>query len=200
MSNIVRIFLVVVVFIVGLSIGMYYGISHRNDEIVETPKSVDSVQDIVIRNVQEEKKVEENSIEALSTMERVSPYAKMIIEKKYRKCGHTTIKEMDVPKELVNLTKEEIEAKYTGWDVKSFSPSEFTLFRVIDANCEDHFVLKESDGYVAVFNEVTDDVANLIEKTSIMVENLGEEEKHDLENGIEVFGKDAVESILQTLL
>ena len=47
---------------------------------------------------------------------------------------------------------------------------------------------------------MTEDVANLVEKTDILIEELREEDKHDLENGIEVFGMDAVQSILQKLI
>ena len=122
MSKLVILFIVVVVFIVGLSIGMYYGMEAKVENEEEEPKPAQSVQDVVIRDVQaEQKEVEEEKIEALSVSERISPYAKMVIEKKYKKCGHTTIKVLDVPKELVNLTKEELKEKYSGWDVKSFS-------------------------------------------------------------------------------
>ncbi len=188
-----------VVFIAGLSVGMYYGMDRQEEPIVEVPKPVDSVQDIVLKKVQsvtvEEPTTEK--IEAISKVDRISPYAKMIIEKEYTKCGHRTVNVLEVPKELVNLTKEELKEKYTGWEVKSFSPQEFTLFRYIDANCEDHFVLKEEGGYVAVYNEVTEEVNNLVKKTEILVEDLREEDKHDLEEGIKIFGQERLEDVLE---
>ena len=148
MSKIFKTFFTIVIFMLGLSIGMYYGVANEDKEVVEEKKPLDSVQDVVIKNVQSENEKEnEKEIieETISTEERVSPYAKMAIEKEFTKCGHTTLKVMDVPKELINLTKEEIEEKYSGWDVREFSSEEFTLFRLIEANCDDHFVLKEKD-------------------------------------------------------
>ena len=146
MSKIFKTFFTIVIFMLGLSMGMYYGVTNNEKEVVEERNPIDSVQDVIIKNVQSEYQKEIEILEeTISTEERVSPYAKMAIEKEFTKCGHTTVKVMDVPKELINLTREEIEEKYSGWDVKEFSTNEFTLFRLIDANCEDHYVLKENE-------------------------------------------------------
>lgn len=146
MSKIFKTFFTIVIFMLGLSMGMYYGVTNNRQDVVEEKTPIDSVQDVVIKNVQNENKKEIEILEeTIATEERVSPYAKMAIEKEFTKCGHTTLKVMDVPKELINLTKEEIEEKYSGWDVREFSKDEFTLFRLIEANCDDHFVLKENE-------------------------------------------------------
>ena len=146
MSKIFKTFFTMVIFMLGLSMGMYYGVTNNEKEVVKERNPIDSVQDVVIKNVQSENQKEVEILEeTISTEEKVSPYAKMAIEKEFTKCGHTTLKVMDVPKELINLTKEEIEEKYSGWDVRDFSSEEFTLFRLIEANCDDHFVLKEKD-------------------------------------------------------
>ena len=146
MSKIFKSFFTTVIFMLGLSMGMYYGVTGTEKEVTEKKQIIDSVQDVVIKNVQNEYEKEIEILEeTISVEERVSPYAKMAIEKEFSKCGHTTVKVMDIPKELINLTRKEIEEKYSGWDVREFSPEEFTIFRVIDANCEDHYVLKENE-------------------------------------------------------
>ena len=200
MSKILKTFLIMVTFIVGLSVGMYYGISSNKVEEVEEKKPIDSIQDVVIKNVQSENKIKEDNKdleEVLSNEERISPYAKMIIEKKFSKCGHTTYKTLDVPKELINLTKEELAKKYSGWDVKEFSSEEFTLYRLIEANCEDHYVLREQDGYIAVYNELTEEISNLVEKTKIDVNLLREEDRFDLAEGIKIYGKEELTSLME---
>lgn len=202
MSKILKTFLIIVTFIVGLSVGMYYGLSSNEVEEVEEKDPLDSIQDVVIKNVQSENKIKEEDNkddleEVLSNEERISPYAKMIIEKKFSKCGHTTYKTLDVPKELINLTKEELKEKYSGWDVKEFSADEFTLFRLIEANCEDHYVLREQDGYIAVYNELTEEISNLVEKTEIDVNLLREEDRFDLAEGIRIYGKEELTSLME---
>ena len=201
MSKILKTFLIIVTFIVGLSVGMYYGLSSNEVEEVEEKDPIDSIQDVVIKNVQSENKIKEEDNkdleEVLSNEERISPYAKMIIEKKFSKCGHTTYKTLDVPKELINLTKEELAKKYSGWDVKEFSSEEFTLYRLIEANCEDHYVLREQDGYIAVYNELTEEISNLVEKTEIDVNLLREEDRFDLAEGIRIYGKEELTSLME---
>ena len=196
MSKILNAFFTIIVFVVGLSLGMYYSNNQKDEKVVENKKVIDSIQDVVIKNVQAENK-EKETIETISNEEKVSPYAKMIVEKKFAKCGHTTVKTLDVPKEIVNLTKKEIEEKYTGWEVKDFSKEQFTLYRVIEANCDDHFVLKENDGYITVYNELTDEISNLIEKTDIQVESLREEDQNDLQDGIKIYGKSELSSLIE---
>ncbi len=196
MSKIVKVFLTIIVFVVGVSFGMYYGTLPKEKQVVEEKKRVDSVQDVVIKNVQSENK-KENLEEVVVNIERVSPYAKMIIEKKFSKCGHSTVKVLDVPKELVNLTKEDIKERYSGWELKDFSSQEFTLFRVIEANCDDHYVLKNEDGYVAVYAELTDEINNLIEKTDIAIETLREEDRNELQEGIKIYGKNELNSFME---
>ena len=196
MSKILNAFFTIIVFVVGISLGMYYSNNQKDEKVVENKKVIDSIQDVVIKNVQAEKE-EKETIETISNEEKVSPYAKMIVEKKFAKCGHTTVKTLDVPKEIVNLTKKEIEEKYTGWEVKDFSKEQFTLYRVIEANCDDHFVLKENDGYITVYNELTDEISNLIEKTDIQVESLREEDQNDLQDGIKIYGKSELSSLIE---
>ena len=196
MSKVLRVFLTVIVFAIGMSIGMYYGEKTKVVEKVEEIKQRDSIQDVVIKNVQDEK-IKEQTSEVASQKEKVSPYAKMTIEKKFSKCGHTTSSIVDVPKELVNLTAEEIEKRYSGWKVKDFSSDGFTLFRIIEANCDDHYVIKEVDGYLAVYADITDDISNLVEKTDILVDTLREEDKVDLEEGIRIYGKGELSSLIE---
>ena len=196
MSKILNAFFTIIVFVVGISLGMYYSNNQKDEKVVENKKVIDSIQDVVIKNVQAENK-EKETIETISNEEKISPYAKMIVEKKFAKCGHTTVKTLDVPKEIVNLTKKEIEEKYTGWEVKDFSKEQFTLYRVIEANCDDHFVLKENDGYITVYNELTDEISNLIEKTDIQLESLREEDQNDLQEGIKIYGKSELSSLIE---
>lgn len=196
MSKVLRVFLTIIVFAIGMSIGMYYGEKTKVVEKVEEIKQRDSIQDVVIKNVQDEK-IKAQTSEVASQKEKVSPYAKMTIEKKFSKCGHTTSSVVDVPKELVNLTAEEIEKRYSGWKVKDFSSDGFTLFRIIEANCDDHYVIKETDGYLAVYADITDNISNLVEKTDILVDTLREEDKIDLEEGIRIYGKGELSSLIE---
>ena len=59
MSKILKSFFIVVTFILGLSMGMYYGISANKTENLEVERPIDSIQDVIIKNVQSENELQE---------------------------------------------------------------------------------------------------------------------------------------------
>lgn len=197
-------FLLIIVFIVGLSVGLYTGTnSIENRKLSQNNNgNVEPIQDVVIKKVQGKNEEENNSgeekiVEVVRTEEKISPYAKLVIKKKFSKCNHTTVSIVDVPKELVNLPRKDLEEKYSGWEIEKFSSDEVILYREIAANCEDHFVLKEKDGNIAIYNETDEDEMNLIEILSVNLDLLSEEDKNNLQKGIKIYGKDELNSLIE---
>lgn len=197
-------FLLIIVFIVGLSVGLYTGTnSIENRNLSQNNNgNVEPIQDVVIKKVQgkneeENNSGEENIVEVVRTEEKISPYARLVIKKKFSKCNHTTVSIVDVPKELVNLPRKDLEEKYSGWEIEKFSSDEVILYREIAANCEDHFVLKEKDGNIAIYNEIDEDKMNLIEILSVNLELLSEDDKNNLQEGIKIYGKDELNSLIE---
>ena len=91
----------------------------------------------------------------------------------------------------------EIIEKYENWEIRSFTSKEVSLFREIEANCNDHFVLKEKDGFIAIYNKVTEDNINLKEVTDIDVLNLPSGDIENLKEGIYVYGQDELSSLIE---
>lgn len=199
MPKFVKYFLSISAFVLGLSIGTYLGIEKEINTRINNEKEIVPVQDIVIRNVQGQNSGSEKSevVETVVEETKLSPYAKMVIEKKFTKCGHTSVEIQDLPIELVNMTESDIKNKYTDWEIRSFSSNEVSLFREIEANCNDHFVLKSKEGFLAVYNKVTDDVLNLKEVMDIDISHLPSEDLLELENGINVYGEDALSMLIE---
>ncbi len=205
MKNGLSYFFLIVTFILGVSVGIYSGyenennlkISQKNSDVKNQP-----IQDVVIKKVQNEKENVESGendvvVETIKSEEKISPYAKLVIKKHFSKCNHITVNIVDVPKELVNLPKSELMKKYTGWKIEKFSTDEIILSREIEANCEDHFVLKEKDGSIAVYSELTEDKMNLVEVLSVNTDLLSEVDKENLKEGIRVYGKQELNSIIE---
>lgn len=204
MPKFINYFLVCAIFVIGVSIGTYLGLDKVKDTNLQNDdKSGESViipvQDVVIRNVQDEqeKEDESNVIPTVIEETKLSPYAKMKIEKKFTKCGHSSIEIIDIPDELINMTEREIMAKYENWEVRSFSSKEVYLYREIVANCDDHFVLKEKDGFLAVYNNVNDITFNLKEVTDIDISSLPSGDIENLKKGIYVYGQDELSSLIE---
>ena len=205
MKNLVIFCLSIVLFSVGIILGAELHSIGLEKQIAEENKNLDSIQDVVIKNVQANQQNETNNNEleddetkAVTASEtKISPYAQLTIEKYFKGCGHTTNETIDIPKELVNMTKEELQTKYEKWKIKEFSSKEIHLYREIDANCSSHYVVKEDAGKVAVFAQITIKNMQFKETTNIDFENLREEDKALISEGVELYGEEELSSFIE---
>ena len=115
MSKMFGVFLCVAIFAVGLSVGVYFSMENVSKAIPDTTSLTKQIQDIVIREVQAEQNEKYNVKEA-NTEEnsKISPYAKLVVEKYFKKCKHTTVDVIEVPKELVDFLHYVTESNENG--------------------------------------------------------------------------------------
>lgn len=210
-------------FVIGITIGLYSGTNFtKNINEVTESKIARSVQDAVISKIQKEfdlKKIDEedsledfnseimhienrikdneNIIEVSVSETKLSTSAEMVIKKNFSRCNHSEVNRMKIPVELVNYTEDEVEEKYSGWTIEKFSADEIVLSKDIDANCTDHYVIKETDGKVAVYNEIAEDKMNFVEHIDIDLTLLSDVEKDKFADGIRVYGKEGVSSLIE---
>ena len=192
------IFFMLFLFSTGISIGIVISMYENADNMPKLAEQRDSIQDIVIQEIQknQDEKYEVKEV-ANTEPEKISPYAKITIEKYYKQCKHSTVEIYDVPKELVNLTKEELQNRYENWEVKKFTTRDVHIFREINANCSSHFVLKEKDGYLAIYKAISEKMTELDEITNIEFASLKEEDKLAIEAGINVYGKEELSVLIE---
>lgn len=200
MNKSTAIFVMLFLFSTGVSLGMgmsiYKNINESQEELLVSKK--DSVQDTVIKEVQKEQDEKYKVQEVVAKdEEKISPYAKITVEKYYKQCGHSTVEIYDVPKEMVNLTKEELQNRYKNWEIKKFTAKDIQIYREIDANCSSHYVLKEKDGYLAVYKAISKNMDELNSITDIEYASLKEEDKLALDAGIKIYGTDELSSIIE---
>lgn len=129
-----------------------------------------------------------NVIETNETEEKISPNAFITYKVMHKKCGHITEKYMEVPKELVNLNKNELNEKYKDWNILNFSTTNIELEKTENDSCDEHFILRNRDGYMTIFKKSDNGNETEYEKTGIATEYLSANDKENLEKGIEVNG------------
>ena len=86
---------------------------------------------------------------------------------------------------------------YVGWNIDEFSASEIKISRNNSGICEEHYILRESDGYISISRK--NDIGEYIFKglTDISIQYLPEEDLIRLEKGIEVIGKESLNKFLE---
>lgn len=201
MKNLLTFCIAIIIFSVGIILGAELNSIGTEKQLAEENKKIDSMQDVVIKNVQSKKDELDSGdeeVKAVTAVEtKISPYATLTIEKFFKTCAHTTLETVEIPKELVNMTKEELQAKYEKWYIKKFTDKEVHLYREVEANCSSHFVVKEDAGKVAVFAQIDSKNMQFKKSTNIDFETLRDEDKELIKEGVELYGEEELSSFIE---
>lgn len=129
--------------------------------------------------------------------EKISPNAFITYKIKYKKCGHETTEYKEIPKELVNLNKIELQEKYNDWNIEEFSDTNIILKKESQDSCDEHFILKDKNGIVTVFKKGENGEEKEYEITDISTEYLTDTDKINMKNGIEVNGMQNLNQLIE---
>lgn len=147
-----------------------------------TDECTDEAQDLLLANSSEQK---------------VSPNAIIIAKRHYAKCGHTTKEYLPVTEDMVNLSKSDIEELYKDWKLEGFSSTEIVVSKEEQGICKEHYVLREEDERIVVYTIDENNNEKIFERTGIITKYLPEADKINIENGIFVNGKEALNCLLE---
>ena len=225
MPKITEYIFLLLTFVVGITVGLYSATDFTGKVTSVTENKIArNVQDIVLEKIQSEYKLEKIDVASLSGEEvdkqdakenktnlaentnaitvsidetKLSPNAEIVIKKRFKLCGHTTVNRMSVPIEMVNYTEEQVKEKYTGWKIEAFNQEEVILSKEMEANCDEHYVLKIEEEKLKIYNQVTEDKYNYIDEINIQIGLLPSLELAELEHGIEVYGEEALNNLVE---
>ena len=187
MNKTIVIILSIIVIIVAMIVGVIIYSPKQNEEasnIIAKTETENVTNNVIKNEVKKEDKIEETN----ATEEKISPNAFVTFKVKYEGCGHTTNKYMEVPENFVNNTEKELQEKYSDWKIEKFSDMEIILSKEESGNCGEHYIVRESEGLVTVYQVLDDGTEREYEKTDISTEYLTETDKINMEKGIEVNG------------
>lgn len=163
------------------------------------------IEDTIILNTEvsdectEEYEISQNNIvePTNSTEEKISANAMLILKKYYKQCEHTINEYVEIPVELVNMTEKEVQAEYPEWELIGFTSNEVILYKEFDERCKEHFSLKIENGKIVVYKILETGELELYAKTEIGTEYLTETDLINMQNGLEIYGKEQLNKILE---
>ena len=165
--------------------------SYENDDVNT------QISEVIEDECTEEYLEQEDAAKVSSSEEKVSANAILILKKYYTKCEHTLNEYVELPKELVNMTEEEVKEQYSDWELIGFAPEQIILYKEFDDVCGEHFKLRVEDGKISVYIVNSDGTESLYEKTDISSEYLTETDLINMENGLEIYGKEELNKIIE---
>ena len=200
MKNTWKIIIISVVLAICAGIATYFIVrqNKKSETIPETNTYIsEKIEDECTEEYKEEQMANQNTTAVSSTEEKVAANAILILKKYYTKCDHTINEYVELPKELVNLTKEQVQEKYSDWEVIGFEKGKITLYKEFDDVCGEHFKLKIEDGKVVVYTVNNDGTETLYEKTNISSEYLTETDLINMQDGLEIYGKEELNQVIE---
>lgn len=194
--NKVIITLISILVIIGAII---FGVALYTPKKEEAPTTVERIaeENIVDDCTDEYDEIQNQMIETNAQEEKISPNASMTLNRYYTKCGHTASEYLEVPEELVNKTKNELQEKYAGWKVSKFTDSEIVLEKEENGECGEHYIVREDEGKVTIYEVLSDGTEKEYERTEIATEYLTETDKSNMEKGIIVNGKQNLNQLIE---
>lgn len=138
-----------------------------------------------------------NTISTNSSKICISPNATLTKICIYKKCGHSITISESVPNSLVNITEDDFKKLYSEWSLVKFTPSLVKISKNFDGNCDEHFLVKDTNGYIAIYHIKNDDDFELLETTGIATKYLSQIDMNELENGVTLYGKEKLNAYIE---
>ena len=130
--------------IVGIIVGIYvFKINQTQDS--------NMLDDKQLAKQQKEETQINNVIATSVTEEKTSPNATIIKKQYFKGCDHIQKETMEISEEDINLTQEQIQKQYPDWQIENFSSSEVVLYQELDGYCNEHYVVREHNGVLAIY-------------------------------------------------
>ena len=195
MSDKIKIILAVLLTILIIFTGY---ILFNKEEVVEKGEENNTyISKLVEDECTEEYEQYQNATTVAATEEKLAANAILILKKYYQKCEHTINEYVELPQELVNMTEEEVQEEYEDWEVIGFEKGKLTLYKEFDDVCGEHFRLKVEDGKVVIYTVNNDGSETVYEKTNISSEYLTETDLINMQDGLEIYGKEELNQIIE---
>lgn len=185
----------VVGIILGFLTGFYlYKIDELNNEQVEIAETIeDECTELSELSDQEL----EDLVTTSSEEEKSSPNCVITLKIYYNKCEHLLESKQTIEEAEVNLTEEELQERFSDWEIQKFTSTEIVLYKEVDEFCNEHYLLKEEDGYITIYKLDENENETLYEKTEIPTEYLPEEDLEKIQNGMKIYTEKELNKTLE---
>ena len=182
--------LVIITIIAGIIVGVF--IANKNKTSNLEPETQTQLAKVGI-NMQNEIQI----IETASTQIKTSPNCLFVFQTYYKDCKHTITKKIDIPKECINQTEEELQEKYKDFKIKEFTSTEVTFYEEKEGICEGHYIIRDNNGYVAIYRVDSFGKETLKETTEIVTSYLPQTDREKLKEGIQAIGKEELNARIE---
>lgn len=184
-------YIIAIIAVLTIVIGIIIGF------ILGGKKEISNLQPEADTRLAQQDENENSTIPTVIIETKTSPNTLYIFQTYYQKCKHVIAQTINIPQEDINKTEEDLQEKYREWGIQEFTPSKVVFYQEKEGICEEHYLLKDDNGYIAIYTLDTLGEATLKEKTEIITTYLPEVDKEQLKQGIQVIGQEKLNAALE---
>lgn len=204
MENKTGIWTLVILMIMGVALAITFGIYAYNNggvsdtDIINNERLAEIKQLEKVEKLKNNNELESNELVATSASSmKISPNASVTEKRYYKKCDHLIREVKDIPVGLVNQGEEIVRSYYSNWKVEKCSNNEVVVYKEFEGICDEHYVIKDNNGVLAIFVENDENIQEWQEDTSIETQYLPEKDIEEFKVGVKVVGKTKLYSFLE---
>ena len=183
---------IIIGIVLTIMIGIFTGILIFNNG-VQLAQQQENNEEIVENKLSDEIQITTTGAKE----EKTTPNTLLTFKTFYKKCGHTIDVKEEITENLVNKTETQLRESFKDWQMKNFSAKQVELYKEKDEICNEHYIIKEKNGYVAIYLLDRNQKETLQEVTQIAVVYLPQTDQMQLKEGIKVVGKQEVNATLE---
>lgn len=187
----------IIVITVGITLGFLTGLYLYKINTIDTKEVKEIAQTVEDESTAIEQLSNKTVVETNKIEEKTSPNCIITLKVYYEKCKHLIETRKNIEEAEVNLTEEELKQKFTEWEIQKFTPNEMVLYKENNDFCNEHFLLKEKDGYIAIYKLDENDNSKSFQPTEISTDYLAEEDLERIKNGIKVYTQKELNKTLE---
>ena len=192
-----RKYTIITIVIIGIILGFFTGVYLYRINQVENERFAEVNQEEINNILNNNNEEILNIIKTNTEEEKVSPNCNLILKIYYNKCEHLIEKKEVIEDAVVNMTEQDLREKFYEWEIQKFTPTEIVLYKEINEFCDEHYLLKDKDGYIVIYKLDENNNSELFQITEISTEYLAEKDLENIKQGIRIYTKKELNKILE---
>ena len=145
-------------------------------------------------------KVEQTNevLPTVSKNTKILPSTNLGLKRKHLGCNHISFEFVDLPVELINKTEDEVVQLYKEWKIEEFFENKVILYKEVEGICDEHFYINLGEEFIQIYKIIDEKENKVLYKITDVNRNyLTNEDIKKLEDGIKIYGKDQLSSVIE---
>lgn len=175
---------VIIIIIMGIILGFLTGLYLYKINQIEKSNA------IITENVELNKLDDEESLNLLKTsnqQEKTSPNCVIVLKVYHTACEHLIETRKNIEEAEVNMTEAELKNEFQDWEIQKFTPTEIVLYKEVPEFCDEHYLLRDEDGYITIYKLNEKGETEFFNKTEIATKYLAQEDLDRMKTGLKVY-------------